>query len=81
MKNYYCPECSGDIEIGIAIEPVIEYSCRYISLVHPVNYKNMNIINVYKCKSCGYSCDEGFLANGYQPISSGKQPNPPPINP
>jgi len=31
MKNYYCPECAGDIVLGIAIATIEEYLSRYIS--------------------------------------------------
>jgi rubredoxin len=67
MKNYYCPECAGDIDLGNAIDPIEEYLSRYIS---PVNYKNIEVINVYKCKNCGYSCDDlrDILKTGTSPF-------------
>jgi hypothetical protein len=57
---YCCPECGGDIIGGIAIKPELEYGSRAPIIAHPIlNHKTMEIINVSKCKNCGYSYTEG----------------------
>jgi hypothetical protein len=60
MNNLVCPKCKGEIRLGIAICPVEEYGARYFGPQPPITHKTMNIIDVYKCKSCGYSCDDHY---------------------
>jgi hypothetical protein len=50
-----CPECAGDIEIGIAIKPVYEYCCRPTPFDRILTHKEMKLMDVYKCKNCGHS--------------------------
>lgn len=50
-----CPECAGDVGIGIAIKPEIESLCRTLCPVEILNHKNIELIDVYKCENCGYS--------------------------
>ena len=55
--NSCCPECEGEIELGIAILPEMEYGARYLIPVPPLKNENIELIQVYKCNSCGYSYD------------------------
>ena len=55
-----CPECGGEIGLGIAIRPEMEYGSRYLIPVPPLKNEDIEIISVYKCKSCGYSCDHKY---------------------
>lgn len=57
MNELKCPECSGKIKLGIAINPgVIDTRvCFYSSPL--LNHKTIKMIDVYKCTKCGYSCD------------------------
>ena len=55
IKVVVCPECAGDIEIGVAIKPELEYGSRYICPVPILNYEHMELMDVYKCKNCGHS--------------------------
>lgn len=56
MSNYpKCPECGGDIQLGTAIDPGY-HSCFYT--LPSITYENLELISVFKCKSCGYSCDD-----------------------
>lgn len=60
MTDLVCPECKGEIQIGVAINPGRVFGERICFLgPTPLNHKTLNIIDVYKCKSCGYSCDDG----------------------
>lgn len=56
--NPKCPECKGEIQLGIAIHPNEEYGARYLVKPSLITHKTMELISVYKCKSCGYSCDD-----------------------
>jgi DNA-directed RNA polymerase subunit RPC12/RpoP len=56
--NPKCPECGGDILVGIAIKPELEYGARTLVPIPILNHKTMEIINVSKCKNCGYSYTE-----------------------
>lgn len=58
MKNYKCPNCSGIVKKGEAIKPVLEYGCRPSPYMPLINAKTISLIEVYKCKECGYSCDD-----------------------
>lgn len=60
MTKLVCPECKGEIGLGIAINPGGEYGARYMLPVPLVNSETMIMIDVYKCKSCGYSCDDEY---------------------
>jgi rubrerythrin len=60
MTDLVCPECKGEIGLGIAINPETEYGARYMLPVPLVNSETMIMIDVYKCKSCGYSCDDEY---------------------
>ena len=56
--SYFCPNCSGLVEKGVAIKPVLEYGCRPYPNMPLINAKTMSLIEVYKCKKCGFSCDD-----------------------
>jgi predicted RNA-binding Zn-ribbon protein involved in translation (DUF1610 family) len=60
MVNYpECPECGGEIQLGVAIVPEWEGgrpSCFFTPL--KITHKNLELTSIYKCKSCGYSCDD-----------------------
>jgi predicted RNA-binding Zn-ribbon protein involved in translation (DUF1610 family) len=56
--SYRCPECGGDIIVGIAIKPELEYGSRTPFQIPILNHKTMEIINVSKCKNCGHSYTE-----------------------
>jgi len=58
MTNAQCPECKGKIGLGIAIRPEMDYGARYIIPVPPLKNDDIEIISVYKCMNCGYSCDD-----------------------
>ena len=60
MNKILCPECAGDINIGIAIQPHKEYSERPSCCYTPdiLNHKTLKIIDVFKCEHCGYSYSE-----------------------
>jgi hypothetical protein len=58
MTNLVCPVCNGEIGLGIAINPEGEYGARYMLPVPLVASETMVMIDVYKCKKCGYSCDD-----------------------
>lgn len=59
MTDPKCPECAGKIQLGIAIRSEEEYGARYCFFnPPPITHKTMKIIPVYKCMSCGYSCDD-----------------------
>jgi predicted RNA-binding Zn-ribbon protein involved in translation (DUF1610 family) len=49
-----CPKCAGDIEIGIAIRPNMESYCNNFQ-VSLLKYEDVKLMDVYKCKNCGYS--------------------------
>jgi hypothetical protein len=59
-KTIICPECAGDINIGIAIQPYEEYTARPSCWYTPdiLNHKTLQIIEVFKCEHCGYSYTE-----------------------
>ena len=59
-----CPECAGDINIGIAIKPEVEYGCRTLCPVEILNHKTMELMNVYKCENCGHSYVETWNEYG-----------------
>ena len=61
MTNLVCPECKGKIQKGVAINPSEVFGER-VCFTGPtlLNHKTLNIIDVYKCKSCGYSCDDEY---------------------
>jgi len=49
-KTIVCPECAGDIELGIALEPMYEANTRYLCPCNvPLNHKTMRFLEVYKC--------------------------------
>jgi hypothetical protein len=56
-KIIVCPECAGDIDIGIAINPEFDYDGRAPCFYSPtiLNHKTVSIIEVFKCKNCGHS--------------------------
>jgi DNA-directed RNA polymerase subunit RPC12/RpoP len=56
MKNLNpeCPECGGKIQLGIAIDKGY-HSC--FGTPPPITHETMELIPVFKCMSCGYSCD------------------------
>jgi DNA-directed RNA polymerase subunit RPC12/RpoP len=62
MNNYpECPECSGKIHLGVAIVPEWEggrTSCFFTPL--KITHKNLELIPVYKCMVCGYSCNNEY---------------------
>ena len=61
MTNLVCPECKGEIKIGVAINPGGVFNERVcFSGPTPLNHKTLNMIGVYKCKKCGYSCDDEY---------------------
>jgi DNA-directed RNA polymerase subunit RPC12/RpoP len=55
LNEIKCSECSGEIKLGIAIHPDKEYGARYLINPPLINHKTIELISVYKCKSCGYS--------------------------
>ena len=59
MTNPQCPECKGQIQLGVAIAPEGEdgrYGCWWWR--PPITHKNLELIPVYKCVNCGYSCND-----------------------
>jgi len=58
LYSQKCPECKGEIKLGIAIKPEPESSCFYNP--PPITHKTMELISVYKCMSCGYSCNNEY---------------------
>lgn len=55
-KTIICPECAGDINIGIAIKPEwddVRPPCFWSPDI--LNHKTLQIIEVFKCEHCGYS--------------------------
>ena len=57
--NPQCPECKGQIQLGVAIAPEGEdgrYGCWWWR--PPITHKNLELIPVYKCMNCGYSCND-----------------------
>jgi len=54
--SYCCPKCEGQIISGIAIDPGPGSGCFYTP--PPITYENIELIPVFKCMSCGYSCDD-----------------------
>lgn len=59
MTNLVCPECEGEIQMGFAIDPKCE---RRFCFTGPIllNHETLKMIDVYKCKNCGYSCDDEY---------------------
>lgn len=53
--NPECPECGGKIQLGIAIDAEPSKCCFYTP--PPITHETMELIPVFKCMSCGYSCD------------------------
>lgn len=61
MSKLVCPECQGEIQLGVAINPLGRWDDgrQGIAPSHfPLTVNNMELISVYKCTSCGYSCDD-----------------------
>jgi DNA-directed RNA polymerase subunit RPC12/RpoP len=58
MINLKCPECGGKIQLGVAIHPNEEYGARYLVKPPLITHKNLELIPVYKCMDCGYSCND-----------------------
>jgi Zn ribbon nucleic-acid-binding protein len=56
MTDPQCPECKGQIQLGVAIAPEEEGGCWWWR--PPITYKNLELIPVYKCVNCGYSCND-----------------------
>ena len=59
MTNPQCPECKGQIQLGVAIAPEEEggrNGCWWSP--SPITHKNLELIPVYKCMNCGYSCND-----------------------
>lgn len=61
MTNLVCPECKGEIQMGVAIHPGGVFGERICWMEPPLlNHETIKMIDVYKCKSCGYSCDNEY---------------------
>ena len=59
MTDPQCPKCKGEIQMGVAIHPSVEFGERICWVEPPLlNYETIKMIDVYKCKCCGYSCDD-----------------------
>ena len=60
MSKLVCPKCKSEIQLGVAINPLGKWGERQgISPSHfPLTVNNIELISVYKCTSCGYSCDD-----------------------
>ncbi len=63
-KVVICPECAGDIKIGIAIRPHTEFRAGYLCPVQILNHENIELMDVYKCENCGYSYVENYKEYG-----------------
>ena len=59
MTNLVCPECKGQIQMGVAIDPKCEPRFCFMGPIL-LNHETIEVIDVYKCKSCGYSCDNEY---------------------
>jgi len=54
-KLIVCPNCAGDVKLGIAINPEYEYGLRDSPYTTILNHKTLEIIDVFKCENCGHS--------------------------
>ena len=55
-----CPKCKVEMEIGQAIDPNPGNFRGIVPQIYSVTYKNIKLIDVWKCPKCGYSDDEGL---------------------
>jgi len=60
MSKLVCPVCKGEIQLGVAINPSERYGEKsgIAPSQFPLTVNSMELISVYKCSSCGYSCDD-----------------------
>ena len=45
-----CPECGGEIGLGIAIRPEMEYGSRYLIPVPPLKTRILNLLQFINVK-------------------------------
>lgn len=53
----YCKYCKTQMVIGDAIKPDIKVDGLTIMPTAPIQFKDLEIIAVYKCPNCGHSED------------------------
>ena len=82
MTNPQCPECKGQIQLGVAIAPEGEggrNGCWWSPSL--ITHKNLELIPVYKCMNCGYSCnDDRNLVWVRTPEELAQDPTNPPVD-
>jgi len=50
-----CKQCKTKMEIGTAIDPKHDINTRYLVPRPPINQDTLELIDVWKCNTCGRS--------------------------